>query len=215
MLTQIYKVIIMNVEILLFYVFSSIALMSSVMVISARNPIHSILFLILVFCNAAGLLILLEVEFLAMLFLIVYVGAISVLFLFVIMMLNIKLTEFNQNILRYLPIGGIIVFIFMIEVLSIIDADLIPLFINNSFYSVKYILCDLNSVSWINTIEFITNSQALGNIIYTYYFALFILAGILLLVSMIGAIVLTLNKRTNARKQNIIAQLSSAAPDYQ
>jgi len=205
----------MNVEILLFYVFSSIALMSSVMVISARNPIHSILFLILVFCNAAGLLILLEVEFLAMLFLIVYVGAISVLFLFVIMMLNIKLTEFNQNILRYLPIGGIIVFIFMIEVLSIIDADLIPLFINNSFYSVKYILCDLNSVSWINTIEFITNSQALGNIIYTYYFALFILAGILLLVSMIGAIVLTLNKRTNARKQNIIAQLSSAAPDYQ
>ncbi len=205
----------MNIEILLFYVFSSIALMSSVMVISARNPIHSILFLILVFCNAAGLLILLEVEFLAMLFLIVYVGAISVLFLFVIMMLNIKLTEFNQNVLRYLPIGGIIIFIFMIEVLSIIDADLIPLFINNSFYSVKYILCDLNSISWINTIEFITNSQALGNIIYTYYFALFILAGILLLVSMIGAIVLTLNKRTNARKQNIIAQLSSAAPDYQ
>jgi NADH:ubiquinone oxidoreductase subunit 6 (subunit J) len=205
----------MNIEILLFYIFSSIALMSSVMVISARNPIHSILFLILVFCNAAGLLILLEVEFLAMLFLIVYVGAISVLFLFVIMMLNVKLTEFNQSVLRYLPIGGVIVFIFLIEVLSIIDADLVPLFGNQSFSNIKYLLHDLNSVAWINNVDFITNSQVLGNLIYTYYFVLFLIAGMLLLVSMIGAIILTLNKRTNARKQNILQQLNSVTPDYQ
>lgn len=199
----------MNIEVLLFYAFSSIALMSAIMVIGAKNPIHSILFLVLVFCNAAGLLILLEVEFLAMLFLIVYVGAISVLFLFVVMMLNVKLTEFNQGVLRYLPIGGLIVFIFLVEVLSIIDTDLVPLFVNNSFSSIKYIINDLNSYSWINRIEYLTNSQVLGNLIYTYYFALFLIASMVLLVSMIGAIILTMNKRTNVRKQDIFAQIST------
>ena len=94
----------MNIEILLFYIFSSIAIVSSLMLISARNPVHSVLFLVLVFCNAAGLLILLETEFLAMLFLVVYVGAIAVLFLFVVMMLNVRVTELNQSILRYIPI---------------------------------------------------------------------------------------------------------------
>ena len=93
----------MNIEILLFYIFSSIAIVSSLMLISARNPVHSVLFLVLVFCNAAGLLILLETEFLAMLFLVVYVGAIAVLFLFVVMMLNVRVTELNQSILRYIP----------------------------------------------------------------------------------------------------------------
>lgn len=199
----------MNIEVLLFYAFSSIALMSAIMVIGAKNPIHSILFLVLVFCNAAGLLILLEVEFLAMLFLIVYVGAISVLFLFVVMMLNVKLTEFNQGVLRYLPIGGLIVFIFLVEVLSIIDTDLVPLFVNNSFSSIKYIINDLNSYSWVNRIEYLTNSQVLGNLIYTYYFALFLIASMILLVSMIGAIILTMNKRTNVRKQDIFAQIST------
>lgn len=204
----------MNVEVLLFYIFSSVAVMSAIMVIGARNPVHSILFLILVFCNAAGLLILLEVEFLAMLFLIVYVGAISVLFLFVIMMLNIKLTEFSSNILRYLPVGGLILFIFLIEVLSIIDSDLIPLFINTNFVKIKYIINDLNSIAWVNNLEFITNSQALGNMIYTYYFSLFLIASIILLVAMIGAIVLTLNKRINARKQNISQQITSDISCY-
>ena len=98
----------MNIEILLFYIFSSIAIVSSLMLISARNPVHSVLFLVLVFCNAAGLLILLETEFLAMLFLVVYVGAIAVLFLFVVMMLNVRVTELNQSLLRYIPIGGLI-----------------------------------------------------------------------------------------------------------
>ena len=104
----------MNVEVLLFYIFSAIAIISGSMVISARNPIHSVLFLVLVFCNAAGLLILLETEFLAMLFLVVYVGAIAVLFLFVVMMLNVRITELNESILRYIPIGGIILLIFFI-----------------------------------------------------------------------------------------------------
>ena len=107
----------MNVEVLLFYIFSAIAIISGSMVISARNPIHSVLFLVLVFCNAAGLLILLETEFLAMLFLVVYVGAIAVLFLFVVMMLNVRITELNESILRYIPIGGIILLIFLFEIL--------------------------------------------------------------------------------------------------
>ena len=103
----------MNIETLFFYIFSSIALLSGIMVISSRNPMHSVLFLVLVFCNAAGLLILLETEFLAMLFLIVYVGAIAVLFLFVVMMLNIRVTELNESMLRYLPIGGLLLLIFL------------------------------------------------------------------------------------------------------
>ena len=106
----------MNIEILLFYIFSSIAIVSSLMLISARNPVHSVLFLVLVFCNAAGLLILLETEFLAMLFLVVYVGAIAVLFLFVVMMLNVRVTELNQSLLRYIPIGGLILIIFLMMI---------------------------------------------------------------------------------------------------
>jgi len=111
---------------ILFYLFSSIALISGVMVITARNPVHSVLFLILVFCNAAGLLILLELDFFAMIFLVVYVGAIAVLFLFVVMMLNIKLAEVNENILRYLPIGGLIGILFLFEILVVVDNDFIP-----------------------------------------------------------------------------------------
>jgi len=110
----------------LFYFFSSIALVSGLMVIRSKNPVHSVLFLILVFCNAAGLLLLLHLDFFAMIFLVVYVGAIAVLFLFVVMMLHIKLTEMNENILRYLPVGGIIGFIFLVEVLLIVENDLIP-----------------------------------------------------------------------------------------
>jgi len=117
----------MVAESFLFYFFSSITLISGIMVIRSKNPVHSVLFLILVFCNAAGLLLLLHLDFFAMIFLVVYVGAIAVLFLFVVMMLHIKLTEMNENILRYLPVGGIIGFIFLIEVLLVVENDLIPL----------------------------------------------------------------------------------------
>jgi len=97
------------------------------MVISAKNPIHSVLFLILVFCNSAGLLMLLGVEFLGIIFIIVYVGAIAILFLFVVMMLNIKLVELNENTLRYLPIGSLIGLIFLFQMFIVLDKDLAPL----------------------------------------------------------------------------------------
>ena len=168
------------------------------MVISAKNPIHSILFLILVFCNAAGLLILLETEFLAMIFLIVYVGAIAVLFLFVIMMLNIKIIELNENVLRYLPIGSIIAIIFLFEIFLIIDNDLIPIFSNveKTYFE-----------EWGYNINNLTNIEVIGILIYTHYFYLFLMSSIILLIAMVGAIVLTLHERTNLKKQEIYKQL--------
>lgn len=259
----------MTPESLLFYIFSSIALVSGVMVIRSKNPVHSVLFLILVFCNAAGLLILLDLDFFAMIFLVVYVGAIAVLFLFVVMMLNIKLTEINENVLRYLPIGGLIGLIFLFEVLLVVDNDLIPILSNplNSagiesssfsffdfvFYKIKglFILFNGNTsttayseyikdldllnnllpmkleetvydltnekflvsnfqsfpyVDWPGKINTITNIEALGQIMYTYFFYFFIMASLILLVAMIGAIVLTMHKGLNVKRQEVFEQ---------
>ena len=180
------------------------------MVISARNPIHSVLFLVLVFCNAAGLLILLETEFLAMLFLVVYVGAIAVLFLFVVMMLNVRITELNESILRYIPIGGIILLIFLFEILSVINGDLVPFFssklfvLDSDYISLNH---NLNITFWSNQINPLTNVASLGEVLYTYYVYCFMVASLILLVAMIGAILLTMRKRMNVRKQEIFDQV--------
>lgn len=192
---------------LLFYIFSSITLISGVMVIQARNPVHSVLFLILVFFNAAGLLVLLGLDFFAMIFLVVYVGAIAVLFLFVVMMLNIKIAEINEKRLRYLPIGGVLGILFLFEVLLIVDNDLIPLL----FYDNAQAIVDIQNTSfinWINNVETITNIQAVGNLVYTYYFYFFIMASIILLVAMIGAIVLTMQKGIRIKRQQVFLQNS-------
>lgn len=200
----------MNIEALLFYIFSSIAIISGIMVISSRNPMHSVLFLVLVFCNAAGLLLLLETEFLAMLLLVVYVGAIAVLFLFVVMMLNIRVTELNESVLRYIPVGGILLLIFLFELLSVVNGDLIPFFSSNlfAFASDNIILNqDLNTVFWTNQINPTSNIEALGIVLYTYYVYCFMVASLILLVAMIGAILLTMRKRKNVRKQEIFDQV--------
>jgi NADH-quinone oxidoreductase subunit J len=118
---------IMSVELVLFYLFSSLAVISSLMVIRSENPVHSVLFLILAFFNASGLLLLLEVEFLAMLFIIVYVGAVAVLFLFVVMMLNIKVSQDTGDVLKYLSIGAIIGIIFLLEIFLVVEGNLISL----------------------------------------------------------------------------------------
>jgi NADH-quinone oxidoreductase subunit J len=117
----------MKLEIVLFFLFSSIAIASGIMVVSSKNPVHSILYLVLVFFNASGLLLLIKVEFLAMIFLVVYVGAIAVLFLFVVMMLNIRIAEVSENTLRYMPIGGLIGFIFVFEFFLIIEPNFFSL----------------------------------------------------------------------------------------
>jgi len=195
----------MTIESALFYLFSSIALISASLVITSRNPIHSVLFLILVFCNATGVLLLLQVEFLAMLFLMVYVGAIAVLFLFVVMMLNIRLSELNESILRYLPVGGFIGLIFLCEIFLLVESDLTP------FYQTSLLAPGLVQEStdlWFSLLGGTTNIASIGHVLYTYFFYFFLLASMILLVAMIGAIVLTINKRTGVRKQDFFQQTS-------
>jgi NADH-ubiquinone oxidoreductase chain 6 len=199
---------------LLFYLFSSIAILSGIMVIRARNPVHSVLFLIFVFCNVAGLLILLGLDFFAMIFLVVYVGAIAVLFLFVVMMLNIKLVEINENILRYLPIGGLIGLIFLFEIFLIVDSDLIPiLHIDSQFSLSSLYTAELNQlaadsfyIQWPVLVNRVSNIESIGQLIYTYYFYYFIMASLVLLVAMIGAIVLTMHKGVEVKRQDIFEQ---------
>ena len=192
----------------LFYLFSSLALTSGVMVIGARNPVHSVLFLILVFFNGAGLLVLLQLDFFAMIFLVVYVGAIAVLFLFVVMMLNVRLTEMNERRLRYLPIGGLLGFLFLAEVFLIVDNDLIPPLGSRevSLSLFPDLLSPAGWTGWSQLVEPLTPLEAVGGLIYTYYFYLFLIASLILLVAMIGAIVLTLHKGVNVKRQEVFQQ---------
>jgi NADH:ubiquinone oxidoreductase subunit 6 (subunit J) len=171
---------------------------------------HSILFLVLVFCNSAGLLLLLETAFLAMIFLVVYVGAIVVLFLFVVMMLNIRVIELKESLLRYIPIGGLVLIVFFGEILSIINGDLVPFFsgINLNLDSqVIFLHKDLTLVLLFNDISPTANIEALGELLYTYYFYCFLMASLILLVAMIGAILLTMRKQFNVRRQNVFDQV--------
>nr|BBH42962.1 NADH dehydrogenase subunit 6 [Marophrys sp. SRT127] len=205
----------MHTQSVLFNIFASLALVSATMVIISANPIHSVIFLILVFCNATGLLLLLKLEFLGMMFLIIYVGAIAVLFLFIVMMLNIKLNEINENWLRYLPIGGIIGVIFLTElalVLGFLSTPISGLFEfapNTAFFVPETDVGSLGNFfpdqkSWSALIDPVTNIQSLGYLIYTYYFYHFVVASLILLIAMIGAIVLTMYKRKNASKKQLI-----------
>ena len=189
---------------LLFYFFSSLTLLSGVMVIQARNPVHSVLFLILVFFNATGLLVLLGLDFFAMIFLVVYVGAIAVLFLFVVMMLNIKIAEINEKRLRYLPIGGVLGLLFLFEVLLIVDNDLIPLLLYNTESFLEF--QNSSFVNWSENLQTVTNINAIGNLVYTYYFYFFLLSSLILLVAMIGAIVLTMQKGIRIKRQQVFLQ---------
>ena len=182
----------------LFYILSGIALISSIMVISARNPVHSVLFLILAFFNAAGLLILMEMEFLSLIFIVVYVGAIAVLFLFVVMMLNVKISEVEDEVLQYLPVGGTIGLIFLFLIFFIIEGDFVSF--NGQANSIY--------LDWFQQVDVVSNIETLGQVLYTDYSVYFLLAGVILLVAMVGAIVLTMSTRTSLRRQLIFQQVS-------
>jgi NADH-quinone oxidoreductase subunit J len=177
-----------------FYLFSALAVASAVMVISSRNPVHSVLFLILCFFNAAGLFILLGAEFLAMILVVVYVGAVAVLFLFVVMMLDVDFVELRQGMLNYLPIGVVIGLIVLGE-----------LVLAGSTF-----LYEPGSLKTIAspTPAGITNTEALGRIMYTTYFYYFQAAGLILLVAMVGAIVLTLRHKVGVKRQVIADQVA-------
>jgi NADH-quinone oxidoreductase subunit J len=192
----------MFVENIFFLLFSSLSIIFSFFVIISRNPVHSILSLILVFFNAASLLIILGAEFLAMLFVIVYVGAVAVLFLFVIMMLNIKVTSLTASIYRYLPISIIFGSIFFFEFFMLFYTDLASVNVSDLYLFANNFVNDWNS-SLVST----SNILVLGRLLYTYYSYLFIVSGVILLVSMIGAISLTLHRRNDVKKQFIYKQI--------
>jgi NADH-quinone oxidoreductase subunit J len=186
---------------LAFYMFAAVAIASAVMVISARNPVHSVLFLILAFFNAAGLFVLIGAEFIAMILVVVYVGAVAVLFLFVVMMLDISFTELRQGFLQYLPIGALVGVVLLAELLTVLTGWLISPNVQSA------------RTAPTPPIEQITNTDAIGRILYTDYIYLFQGAGMVLLIAMIGAIVLTLRSREGVKKQRISEQLARRRED--
>ncbi|MBE8191190.1 MAG: NADH-quinone oxidoreductase subunit J [Alphaproteobacteria bacterium] len=177
---------------IIFYMLAGVSVASAFMVIASRNPIYSIFFLILTFVQAAGLFILLHAEFLALLLVVVYVGAVAVLFLFVVMMLDIDFSTLREGVLQYMPIGATVGVILLCE--------LIFVFASSSEWA------GANKIATSITTSDITNTEAIGRVLYTDYIYYFQLAGVILLVAMIGAIVLTLVEYDNPRRQNIAAQ---------
>ena len=191
----------MIIQTLAFYLFAIVTVASAVMVISARNPVHSVLFLILAFFNSAALFVLVGAEFLAMILVIVYVGAVAVLFLFVVMMLDINFVEMRQGFLHYLPVGGIIGLILLLELVLVAGSWVIA--------------PEVASVAAAPTppMTEITNTEALGRLIYTEYIFLFQAAGMILLIAMVSAIVLTLRRREGVRRQVISDQVNRRRED--
>ncbi|CAN7262343.1 NADH-quinone oxidoreductase subunit J [Neorhizobium sp. LjRoot104] len=186
----------MGLQAIFFYLFAFIAVASAFMVISAKNPVHSVLFLILVFFNAAGLFLLTGAEFLAMILLVVYIGAVAVLFLFVVMMLDIDFAELRSGVLQYAPIGILVGLIVAAELVVVVGGSIL------TPEAAKAITMPIpNPASR-------TNTAALGDVLYTNYVYFFQIAGLVLLVAMIGAIVLTLRHRTHIKRQDISQQVA-------
>ncbi|MBL8644175.1 MAG: NADH-quinone oxidoreductase subunit J [Rhodospirillaceae bacterium] len=191
----------MIVASLAFYLFAFIAVVSALNVIFQRNPVHSVLWLILTFFNAAGLFVLLGAEFLAMLLVVVYVGAVAVLFLFVVMMLDINITMIREGFMKYLPVGAFIGIVLLVE---------LALVYGGWVMSPQAEALRLAPTPDITQID---NTEALGRIMYTQYVYVFQAAGLVLLVAMIGSIVLTLRRRPGVRKQNISTQVNRRKED--
>ena len=178
-----------------FYIFATVAIIAGLLVVTARNPVHSVLWLILAFFSAAGMFVLMGAEFVAMLMIIVYVGAVAVLFLFVVMMLDVDFVELKQGLANYLPMGALIAVILLLE-LSLVIGNWA---ISDQAPAMRAAETPIPSD--------VHNTAALGQIIYTDYVFLFQTAGLILFVAMIGAIVLTLRHRENIKRQDITKQI--------
>ena len=184
----------MILQAMAFYLLAATTVAAGLAVISAKNPVHSVLFLITAFFAAAGLFVLLGAEFLAMILVVVYVGAVAVLFLFVVMMLDVDFTALRQGFARYLPIGGVIAGVLTIEMVIVA-------------VSVAKDGAGAHSTGPMSSTRGVTNAEAIGRVLYTDYIYVFQAAGLVLLVAMIGAIVLTLKHRPGIKRQNIGAQV--------
>jgi NADH-quinone oxidoreductase subunit J len=178
-------------EAIAFYVLAGVAVFAALAVVSARNPVHSVLFLILTFFNAAGLFVLMGAEFLAMLLVVVYVGAVAVLFLFVVMMLDVDFVELKQGFLNYMPLGGLVGAVLLAELVLVTGA----------------VRGQANFADRPTALpDGVTNAERIGRVLYTDYLLLFQLAGLVLFVAMIGAIVLTLRHREGVKRQDVSRQ---------
>jgi NADH-quinone oxidoreductase subunit J len=189
----------MTLPLFFFYVFSAIAVASAFMVIASRNPVHSVLFLILTFVNAAGLFMLAGAEFLALILIVVYVGAVAVLFLFVVMMLDVDVAQMRRGLLQYAPIGIVVGIVLLLELLLVAGTFVIS--------------PDAAGNSGLPIDATINNTRAIGQVLYTRYVFLFQGAAAVLLVAMIGAIVLTLRHKPNAKRQNPVDQVARKASE--
>lgn len=176
---------------LFFYMFAVMLIGSALMVISVRNPVHAVLFLILAFFNSAGLFLMLGAEFLAMLLVIVYVGAVAVLFLFVVMMLDVDFAELRSGFNSYLPVGALIGLVLLMELVIVIGP-----------WEIK------QAATAAGEANKLTNTEAIGQLLYTKYIYFFEVAGLVLLVAMVGAIVLTLRHKEGVRRQDVAAQVA-------
>jgi NADH-quinone oxidoreductase subunit J len=184
----------MIIQALAFWLFAIVLVAAGAMVVTARNPVHSVLFLILAFFNAAGLFVLLGAEFLAMILVVVYVGAVAVLFLFVVMMLDINFAELREGFLRYLPIGTLIGLVLLAELLLVFGA----------WIAAPDVAAAITAPA--PPAARVPNTVGLGTLLYTRYVYVFQAAGVILLIAMIGAIVLTLRRRPDVRRQRIAVQ---------
>jgi NADH-quinone oxidoreductase subunit J len=184
----------MILQALFFYLFAGVSIASAIMVVASRNPVHSVLYLILAFVNSAGLFVLLGAEFLAMILIVVYVGAVAVLFLFVVMMLDVDFAELRRGASQYLPIGALIGVIFMVELLLVVGGWILG--------------PDASQAIASPPAAGLTNTEALGRVLYTRYVYFFQAAGMVLLVSMVGAIVLTLRHKPKVKRQSIARQVA-------
>lgn len=184
------------IQVIAFYLFAALTVLSGAVTILARNPVHSVLWLILAFFNAAGLMVLCGAEFIAMLLVIVYVGAVAVLFLFVVMMLNIDFAELRAGFIRNFPLGVLLAVVLLTELLVGVGAY--------GMGGIKLGTADGSAVTPPN----VSNTEAIGLLLYSKYLFLFEAAGVLLLVAMVGAIVLTHRQRTGVRGQNVSRQVA-------
>ena len=185
-----------GLEAIFFYLFAFVAIAAAFMVISARNPVHSVLYLILTFFNAAALFLLAGAEFLAMILLVVYVGAVAVLFLFVVMMLDVDFAELKEGALQYAPVGALIGIVLAVELIVVVGGYVFQPDLSGT---IAQPIPDMATRQ---------NTAALGDILYTNYILFFQVAGLILLVAMIGAIVLTLRHKPNVKRQSIPAQVA-------
>lgn len=193
-----------NIDTIFFFFFGSLAITSAFFVISSRNPIYSILWLILTFCNATAMLIILQFEFIAIMLIIIYVGAIAILFLFVVMMIDIDVVHQQSSKSEYFIMGSLVCGFLLFEFFSVFKDSIVPL---NPETKTQFTTKYANAQAFQAKIDTIPNIETIGRLLYTDYFIFYLIAGIILLVALLGAVSLTIVEKPEAKIQNVYSQV--------